>query len=142
MDPEINEEAHVDQRTPLLRSDRPRLAAASRDFISRHLVNKQGVKKSIYNTRHYLQGFFVSKWGHYAVILLVVLDVACIFADFLLSLHICEHSEEKGTRTLRGIDEALDSVSLVFSSLFMVELLLSIFAFGLGYVVSLWTQGC
>lgn len=122
-----------DARTPLLFSDRSRLSAASEDFISRNLRNWRGHDSSVYKFRQRLQHFLVSKWGHYSVILLVTLDVACIFADFLLSIHVCEHSGEKGTKLWSDIDEALDTVSLVFSCLFMAELLASIFAFGPGY---------
>ena len=79
-----------------------------------------------------LQSFFSSKWGHYAVILLVSLDVASIFADFLISLHICEHSGEEGfnPKPWEDADEMLDIISLVFSCLFMLELVLSVWAFG------------
>jgi hypothetical protein len=47
-------------------------------------------------------------------------------------LHICEHSGEKGfnERAWSRADKSLDDVSLVFSCLFMAELLGSIFAFG------------
>jgi len=66
------------------------------------------------------------------VIILVSLDVAGIFADFLITLHICEHAGQKGfnRRAWELLDEALDNVSLVFSCLFMFELILSIWAFG------------
>lgn len=61
--------------------------------------------------------------------ILVTLDVAGIFADFLISLHVCEHRNEDMS-TWRDINEALGIISLIFSCLFMVELLCSIFAFG------------
>ncbi|KKY25098.1 putative ion transport [Phaeomoniella chlamydospora] len=51
-------------------------------------------------------------------------------------LHICEHGGEKGIKTWEKIDEVLDTVSLVFSCLFMVELVASVYAFGLGYFTS------
>ena len=77
--------------------------------------------------------FLSSKYGHYAVLLLVSLDVSCIFADFLISLYICDHKCEKGESVGDGFHEAQDIlgiVSLIFSCLFVVELLASIWAFG------------
>ena len=77
--------------------------------------------------------FLSSKYGHYAVLLLVSLDVSCIFADFLISLYICDHTCSKGKAVGKGLPEAQDAlgiVSLIFSCLFMVELLASVWAFG------------
>lgn len=80
--------------------------------------------------------FLTSKAGHYAVLLLVSLDVTCIFADFLISLFICEQRCGKdldATKTLVEVQEALSVVSLVFSCLFMAELIACVWAFGLEY---------
>ena len=86
------------------------------------------------STRKQTRRFLSSIWGHYAVLLLVSMDVGCIFADFLISLYICDQSCGKGDGVGEGLpkaQEALGIVSLVFSCLFMVELLASIWAFGL-----------
>ena len=91
-------------------------------------------------TRRQTRRFLSSKYGHYAVLLLVSLDVSCIFADFLISLFICDHTCDKGEPVDKSLPEAQDAlgiVSLVFSCLFMVELLASIWAFGLGWVGSI-----
>lgn len=77
-----------------------------------------------------------SRAGHYAVLLLVALDVTCIFADFLISLFICEQRCGKDldpTEYLADAQEALTIVSLVFSCLFMAELIACVWAFGLQY---------
>ena len=87
-------------------------------------------------TRRETQRFLSSKYGHYAILLLVSLDVTCIFADFLISLYVCDHKCEKGESVGKGFrktQEVLGIVSLVFSSLFMVELVASIWAFGFSY---------
>ncbi len=84
-------------------------------------------------TRRQVLRFLTSKAGHYAVLLLVSLDVSCIFADILLSLFICEKACGSGDHVLKGLKdahEALGIVSLLFSCLFMAELLASIWAFG------------
>ena len=79
-----------------------------------------------------------SIYGHYAVLLLVSMDVGCIFADFLISLYICDQSCGKGDSVGDGLPKAQDAlgiVGLVFSCLFMVELLASVWAFGFEWVV-------
>jgi len=77
--------------------------------------------------------FLTSKPGHYAVLLLVSLDVSSIFADFVISLYMCEHSKEN-LNDLERIQEVLGIVGLVFSCLFMAELVASVLAFGWRYV--------
>jgi hypothetical protein len=103
----------------------------------------------IQTSREKVKRFLSSKTGHYSVLGLVVLDVACIFAgvlqakgylcisrvslfqDFIINLFKCE--KQWGDE---GWDEALEGlsiVSLVFSSLFMLELVASIWAWGWEY---------
>jgi len=127
-------------RTPLLSSDRINITSLSsgEDYIGRHILTVHGEDSWVWISRRRLQRFLSSKWGHYSVIILVSLDVAGIFADFLITLHICEHTGEKGfsRKTWEKADEVLDVASLVFSCLFMLELLLSIWAFGFSYFKS------
>ena len=85
------------------------------------------------STRRQTRRFLSSIYGHYAVLLLVSMDVGCIFADFLISLYICDQTCGKGDSVGDGLPKAQDVlgiVGLVFSCLFMVELLASIWAFG------------
>ena len=85
------------------------------------------------SARNQTRRFLSSIYGHYAVLLLVSLDVGCIFADFLISLYICDKSCGKGDSVGDGLPKAQDVlgiVGLVFSCLFMMELLASIWAFG------------
>lgn len=68
------------------------------------------------------------------MLILVSLDVGCIFADILISLFICEKTCKSGAKKGAGMEdaqEALGIVSLVFSCLFMAELLASVWSFGL-----------
>ncbi|THW18259.1 hypothetical protein D6D19_04049 [Aureobasidium pullulans] len=78
-------------------------------------------------TRRYLN----SKFGHYAILLLVCLDCSCIFGEFVIQILTCEGrvSESKGDVA----QEAIGIVGLVFSCLFMLELMASIWAFGFQY---------
>ena len=85
-------------------------------------------------TRREIRRFFSSLYGHYLVLILVSIDVGCIFADFLMSLYICDHSGDKSnsvSEDLPYVQDALQVIGIVFSCLFMVELLASIWAFGL-----------
>jgi hypothetical protein len=79
--------------------------------------------------RRYVQRFQTSKFGHYSILLLVALDISSIFADLFITLYLCDHKDAQG-----WIDsqKALGIVGLIFSSLFVVELILSVWAFGPG----------
>jgi voltage-gated hydrogen channel 1 len=74
------------------------------------------------------QSFLSSKYGHYSVLVLVSLDVSCIFADFIINLFVCEgHLDSEVANTVLDI---LDWSGLTFSSLFILELIASLWAFG------------
>ncbi|RAO72017.1 uncharacterized protein BHQ10_008029 [Talaromyces amestolkiae] len=82
------------------------------------------------------RSFLSSKWGHYIVLFMVAVDVACIFADFMIELRVCELRERHQTPIDRrwGLaQEALGLVGLIFSCLFMLELIASVLSFGLSY---------
>ena len=125
--PDLFEGAANTAQTPLLSSDRRGLEQASRDSISKSIEADSAAAR----IRRFLGWFLTSKYGHYMVMILVTLDVAGIFANFLISLHLCEHAEEDVDKWIR-INACIGVLSLVFSCLFMVELLCSIFVFGLG----------
>ena len=42
------------------------------------------------DSRKGLRRYLGTKWGHYTVIVLVTIDVGCIFADFMINLYLCE----------------------------------------------------
>lgn len=90
--------------------------------------------------RSHLSHFLNSSAGHYLIFALVGIDVAGIFADFLIALHVCEHSGDKGFNPAPWEDSlaGLEIISLVISSLFMVELSACIFAFGWRYFSTKW----
>lgn len=74
------------------------------------------------------RSFLASKTGHYLILALVSLDISSIFADFILQLFVCENRIP--AKDGSSAQEALGIVSLVFSCLFMLELSVSIWAFG------------
>ncbi|EXJ77426.1 hypothetical protein A1O3_09652 [Capronia epimyces CBS 606.96] len=137
VDTETQTQTPSNESTPLLPSDRLYLnrLRQSRDFIACHIVKIHGEESWVWSLRRHLQRFLSSKYGHYFVILLVSADISCIFADFLISLHICEHAGDKGfdLRAWQKANDVLGFISLAFSCLFMAELLGSVFAFGLEY---------
>jgi voltage-gated hydrogen channel 1 len=126
------------EQQPLLASDRARLLPHENnsDIIDCHIRKLHGDETPVLHLRQRLQAFFASKWGHYFVIILVALDIAGIFADFLIQLHVKEHTckdvPEEGfdVRSWKRALEVLSIFSLIFSSLFMLELVGSFFAFG------------
>jgi hypothetical protein len=59
----------------------------------------------------------------------VALDVGSIFTDLFITLYLCDHKDAQGWIDTQ---EALGIIGLVFSSLFLLELVLSIWAFGPG----------
>lgn len=123
------------ENTPLLPSDYLHLRTlSSDDFIACHIRKIHGDESWVWSLRRRLQELLTSKWGHYCVLILVTLDTACIFADFLIALHICEHSREQrfNRRGWNTTISVLEYTSLAFSCLFMAELLGSVFAFGFG----------
>jgi hypothetical protein len=93
----------ADEQCPLLPSDRARVAhtpshaAAARRQVKRYLT---------------------SKTGHYSILLLVSLDISCIFADLLLAILTCEGRVPR--KNGNQAQAVLGTLSLVFSSLFMV----------------------
>ena len=125
-----------DSRPLILRDDRQARRDAEDDHINHHInwLSPAGEQSYLHDTRRHTQRFLSSKVGHYAVLSLVSLDVSLIFADFLISLIVCEHQCGKASGTTRDLQEAqavLGTVSLIFSCLFMAELIASIWAFGL-----------
>lgn len=86
------------------------------------------VESRLSTVRAYTRRYLNSKFGHYAILILVSLDCSCIFAEFIVQVLRCE----RRIPAFGGgaAQEALGVVGLVFSCLFMFELLASIWAFG------------
>lgn len=76
------------------------------------------------------QHLLISKQKHYFILALVALDVSCLLADILIALIDCD-SRIKNDAWVPDVREALEHAGLVFSCLFLVELLMCLWAFGL-----------
>ncbi|RMZ90848.1 hypothetical protein DV736_g1937, partial [Chaetothyriales sp. CBS 134916] len=127
LDPEAPSSSAATSETPLLPTTH-----------DSHVTKAHGHVSTVDRIRRWLRIFLNSKYGHYFVFLLVSLDIASIFAEFLITLHICEHERDKGFNVgaWERVEQILGDVGLAFSSLFMAELLASVFAFGFSYFKS------
>lgn len=61
---------------------------------------------------------------------LVSFDLLGIFADIIINLYQCDKDDEGADPVWDDVREALGIAGLVFSCLFMLELVLSVWAFG------------
>ena len=132
-----NDSSDRTEQAPLLPSIQQQLARThGANDIAHHVPGADGEDNFAMRSRRFLRWFLPSKYGHYFVIILVSLDITCIFADFLVSLHVCEHRKQKGFNEEAWLtaEEVLSTFSLAFSTLFIFELLASLFAFGLKFV--------
>jgi voltage-gated hydrogen channel 1 len=75
------------------------------------------------------QVLLVSKKKHYVVLGIVALDVAALLTNIFLELIACD-TGIKSEPWVADVNDGLKTAGLVFSSLFLVELLLCIVAFG------------
>lgn len=74
-----------------------------------------------------------SKTQRWLLFALVSVDVLSIFADIFISLYLCEEGRDSSPSSKHELEHArhaLTYVALAFSSLFMLELLATVFAFG------------
>jgi len=85
-------------------------------------------KRVYYACKSSAQDFLSSQAQHYTVLGLVSFDLLGIFADIIINLYQCD---EKDTDPIwDDVRNGLGIAGLVFSCLFMLELLLSVWAFG------------
>jgi voltage-gated hydrogen channel 1 len=97
-------------------------------------TNNSIFKRNYIHYRKWLQDFLESRTQHFCIITLVSLDILGIFSDIFINLYTCEEGEQ--TPTVDRIRDGLGIAGLVFSCLFMVELILSVWAFGWRLVLS------
>jgi len=76
-------------------------------------------------SRQYLE----SKEKHYLILGLVTLDVAAVLTDIMVSLVACDMGTEDEP-WVDKVNHVTKICSLVFSCLFLVELVLTVWAFG------------
>jgi hypothetical protein len=101
------------------------LLQQSSPSASTHLRNLKFVYKTCRSSIH---AFLSSKYQHYVVLSLVSFDLLGIFADIIINLYQCD--EKDTDPKWDDIRNGLDIAGLVFSCLFILELLLSVWAYG------------
>ncbi len=106
---------------PLLH-DSPSSSTAYDDHAPRYLILYRTSKNGI-------REFLSSRAQHYVVLGLVSCDLLGIFADIIINLYQCDG--EKTEPIWNDVRDGLGIAGLVFSCLFMVELILCVWAFGL-----------
>ncbi|KAH7243820.1 hypothetical protein B0J15DRAFT_565137 [Fusarium solani] len=94
----------------------------------------EGERWAIQNIREKTTRLLFSKIGHYSVISLVCLDILGMVANFILRLFKCEQGKSGPDWNLAL--NILGAIGLVFSCLFMIELIVSVWAFGWNYFES------
>lgn len=123
-------------QTPLLGTENNGDHQISNQPSSSNYKPVKSSSSTLTHVRQTIRSFLISKYSHYFVIILVTVDVASIFAKFLIDLHTCEHPKSPHRRLLLSIEEVLEVFSLIISCTFMAELLCSIYVFGPAYFKS------
>lgn len=85
--------------------------------------------------RERCQALLQSKQKHYLILALVALDVSCLLADIFITLIDCD-SRIKNDAWVPAVHEGLELAGLVFSCLFLAELITSLWAFGFEFLHS------
>jgi hypothetical protein len=90
-------------------------------------------KERLFRARARTRHLLLSRKKHFLVLGLVSLDVAVLLANIFVDLLSCDMGERDQPWVERTQD-ALKTAGLVFSSIFLAELLLCLLAFGLKFV--------
>lgn len=115
---------------PLLASSSPRENPNGTDTVS-----NDDPTIFLSEFRQKTQRWLVSRNKHFLVMTVVALDVAGILANIFIKLIACEMHQSDET-WVKNISFFIETISLAFSSFFMIELVSCLFAFGFGYVIS------
>lgn len=95
--------------------------------------NRVSVSRRVKHYRNVAQNVLGARKKHYIIMAIVILDVAALLANVFIQLIACEMGK-RDEDWVETVSEALELAGLVCSSLFMIELLASLFAFGLEFV--------
>jgi hypothetical protein len=124
--------ASADSSQPLLNSNQARDLngqASPYQDQSETFQHRTSRYVKIYNScRQEIKTFLSSRAQHYTVLALVSFDLLGIFADILINLYQCDEGDT--SPRWNEVRDSLGIAGLVFSCLFMLELILSVWAFG------------
>ena len=103
-----------------------------RGFLGRHMPSAPTYGSGTYHRRNeQMRRFLVSKKKHYLVMTLVALDVIGLLADILIALIACDIGK-KDEPWVGETRDGIQHAGLAFSCLFLLELILCVWAFGFG----------
>ena len=121
---------------PLLHTDREAASSNAEDHQAENMQQRTTRYKKVYDIcRQRIQDFLSSRAQHYTVLSLVSFDLLGIFADIIINLYQCDEGDT--SPVWDGVRNGLGIAGLVFSCLFMLELILSVWAFGWRLVSSI-----
>lgn len=112
-------------------SSQPLLSSSSSSFSSQHpsIFNPPPRLVRLHHLcRNNLRAFLSSRAQHYTVLALVSCDLLSIFADIIINLYQCDQKDT--AREWDAVRNGLGIAGLVFSCMFMLELVASLWAFG------------
>ncbi|KAF5869479.1 putative ion transport protein [Botrytis fragariae] len=124
----------ISEHAPLIRASSQPISIASGP--SYHHVPHPSFLRKLSNSYRRSQtsakSFLSSRAQHYTVLLLVACDLISIISDIIINLYQCDNDKEGKTDPIwNEVRDGLGIAGLIFSCLFMVELIASIWAFGL-----------
>ncbi|KAG6322917.1 hypothetical protein E4U22_007772 [Claviceps purpurea] len=76
-----------------------------------------------------------SRRKHFLVMSIVALDVMALLANIFVQLIACE-MHQNDEEWVKNLSKSLESLGLIFSTLFLVELAACLFSFGISYLAS------
>lgn len=129
----------ISEHAPLIRASSQPISIASGP--SYHHVPHPSFFRKLSNSYRRSQNsariFLSSRAQHYTVLLLVACDLISIISDIIINLYQCDNDKEGKTDPIwNEVRDGLGIAGLIFSCLFMVELIASVWAFGLRCVSS------
>ncbi|KAB5554821.1 hypothetical protein GE09DRAFT_1122491 [Coniochaeta sp. 2T2.1] len=134
----------IQRRSKITTSSLPKMPTIADDFIHHqpsastsllHSTTPHSRRQTYGRLRHKAQAQLSTKKKHYMVMALVALDVGGILADIFVALIACDRHEQEEP-WVGDVRDGLRVASLVFSCLFLVELGVCVWAFGVRYFSS------
>ncbi|KFA62784.1 hypothetical protein S40285_03796 [Stachybotrys chlorohalonatus IBT 40285] len=108
------------------------------DASSGHSHKPWKGKATVQSYRAYGRRLLSSRGKHFGTMAIVAFDVAALLANVFIELISCE-MDQRDEPWVRKLIAALQIVGLVFSCVFLAELVACLFAFGFNYLSS-WFQ--
>ncbi|KAI0110891.1 hypothetical protein GGR51DRAFT_82323 [Nemania sp. FL0031] len=117
----------------------PLFADSVEGYNDRNESITRNIQSYVHRARAQTQRFFSSRTKHWMILALILLDVAGILTEIFIALITCElHRQDEAWVT--PTQDALAVFALTMSCIFVVELILSVFADGFKFFTSWFHQ--